>query len=220
MSAITTTLPQNIVPIKTTTLSQIIAVLPSTILYPINVWLGGKLARYGQTSDNLIFLTDSEKDPTNEQMQYFNGLVASLDVQATLGRGWKNEAITAMRIYDNGVLIIDPTTLAYTQLVAPSRTTPILTVDELMSSLPTTIDWQYDIYLTGGVVKNGYSNNDTDMIVFDEKLANSELAAMRDFFRKAVGWKVDVGRAVMPEREPVYLYLLYSGGKLQWQQQS
>ena len=216
MSTIVTTLPQNATSIKMTTLSQVVQILPSTIPFPINVWIGGKMARYSQSEQNLIFLTDSETDPTNEQMEYFNTLVTPLGIQATLSRGWKNEAITAMRLYDTGNLIIDPTTLVYTKIPTQSIDFPMLTVQEAVSLLPKTIPWTYDLYLTGGLVLSGYSFHDADIVVLDPTVTQDELALMRKMFTDAIGWKVDVGQRIMVEREPpsVQLYLIYSGGNI------
>ncbi|MBF0484717.1 MAG: hypothetical protein HQL25_08455 [Candidatus Omnitrophica bacterium] len=70
------------------------------------------------------------------------------------------------------------------------------------------------MYLTGGLVKNGWSCNDADIIIFEEE-AKPHLAQIRNYFTDLFGWKTDVGQVVMADREPVYLYKIYEGGK--WQ---
>ena len=89
-----------------------------------------------------------------------------------------------------------------------SEKPPVITSDEVTALLPKNVKWSCDIFLTGGIVKNGWSANDADILAPDA--TKEEMAEMRDFFTKLFGWKTDVGQHVMPEREPVYLCKIFS----------
>lgn len=199
------TLPQNVAPIKTVTLQQLIDWLPMRIT-PMNVWIAGKIARFGQTAENLIFLIEQENEPDSETMEYFDSMVVGLGIHATVSNNCRNQNFSAIPLYSNGNKIASKSNFI-------TQSVPILTVEEVMRKVPTRVKWPYDLYLTGGLVKNGWSANDADIIVFDSA-TKEELAEMRNFFTKLFGWKTDVGQKVMPEREPVYLYQLYSKGNL------
>jgi len=207
------TLPQVQEQIKVTTLKQLVEVLPETINYQIDIWIAGKIARFGKTTENVIFLTDSLEEPSSELMCYFCDLVKSLGIVATLTNEYKNSRYLAFRLYDKGSLLIDKTTLTYKRLPEPITEAPVLTIDEVKQKLPQTIQWSYTIYLTGGLVKNGWSVNDADLITFDEE-ARPQLAEIRNYFTNLLGWKTDIGQTIMVNREPVYLYKLYENGGL------
>jgi hypothetical protein len=221
MPIYTDTLPQSTTPIITVSIRDLIKVLPDKLPWEINVWLSGKLARYGITTDTIIFLTDGD-EPTVEQRQFFEKLISPLG-PATINNQWKNETYQALRIYDRGQLIIDKNTLSVTKLVTPTAP-PILKVEEVISKLPKEIPFEFDICLTGSLVKDGWSANDADFIAylnFDEdpqlcvKLEDrTELRQMAKYFTEILGWKTHIGNAVMEEREPVYLYQVYHQG--QW----
>lgn len=207
------TLPQKIDAIKVTTLQDIISVLPETILYPINVWIADKIARFGKTTGNLIFLTDSENELLSELKIYFDSLITSLGIAATLSNEYKSNRYVAIRLYDNGELLLDKQTLTYKRSPSPIQAPPVLTVDEIKQKIPSTIPWTYTIYLTGGIVKTGWSVNDADLITFDE-MSRQTLGEIRNYFTNIIGWKTDIGQIVMKEREPVYLFKLYESGSL------
>ena len=78
MPTYVTTLPQTVVPSFSITIHDLISALPETITYPINVWIDDKLAQYGRSSDNLIFITD-DNEITNEKRQYFNVFTNRID---------------------------------------------------------------------------------------------------------------------------------------------
>lgn len=212
MPIYTDTLPQNSTPIKTITFKEVLGVLPVSLPFSLNFWIAGKLARYGRTTDNLIFLV--EGDETEEMRNFFNALVEPLGIHATVSGNWKGNKYQAVRLYNEGRLIIDKETIAYTELPAETREAPVLTAQEALSRMPQTVEWKQTLYLTGGLVKNGWSANDGDIIVTGD-IERKELGRMSRFFTEATGWKFDVGQAVMPEREPVYLYRLYENGCLQ-----
>ena len=211
MPIVSEVLPQITQQIETVTIKEVVAVLPEVLPWALNVWVGDKLARFGRTADAIIFLAEMDSEPTVEQRLYFENLMQPLGVAATLYEGWKNKQHEVIRLYNEGRLIVDPATMTYRELPTPVHTVPILTVEELKRKLPKTVPWPHKIYLTGGIVKNGWSANDVDFLVPDV-VDRDILAQIRKHFSHLLGWKVDVGNKVMPEREPVYLFLLYQEG--------
>lgn len=186
--------------ITITTLADVIKGLPDTLKYPLNVWLGGELPRYGQTSKNLIFLLEGEGETSTELKLYFESISK---VPATVSYAWRNEKLIALRLYNDGKLIIDKEKLVYTELPSPTKSPPIITLEEIKTKLPKEVKWKQPIFMTGSLVKNGWSGNDVDF------MTESNHAEIRDFFTELLGVKVDVGNADMPDREPVYKYLIY-----------
>ena len=208
MSIIVDKLPQTLEPIQIILLEDIIKVLPDTLDYPLNVWVGGKLARYGQTSENLLFLVEQDEEPHEDLRQYFEKI--SQPYIATVGNEWINEKLSALRLYNEGNLIIDKKTLTYSELPAPTKRPPILYLEDILKLFPKEIEWKETIYLTGGIVKSGWSGNDIDFMVDStDKLLFSDL---RKYFTSLFNCKIDVGNADMPEREPVYKFKLYEDG--------
>jgi hypothetical protein len=205
-------LPQDIAGIKTVTIRDVVNYLPIELPWKFNVWIGDKLARFGRTTDNLIFLVELSYEPTVEMREYFSGLVKPLGIQATLYEDWKNKKWSAVRLYNDGRLIIDKNTLEYIELPTPVYEAPILTCNDLMRMLPIEIPFKHTLYLTGGIVKNGWSANDVDFMAFGVE-DKDELAKMRDYFTDIIGWKTHVGNKVMAEREPVYCYKVFEDGK-------
>lgn len=209
MATITDKIPQEIETVKITTFRDLVSVLPDKLDYEINVWIGGKLARYGQTSDNVVFLIESEGETSTEMKQYFSKIGKGFD--ATASHRIFDQGIGAVRIYNEGRLIVDRETLCLTELPTPTLTPPILTLDKVLSVLPKQIERKETVYLTGSLVRFGWSGNDADFMVdSDDSAVYREL---RDLFREAIGWKVDVGNADMPERSPVYKFKIYEDGK-------
>ena len=205
--------PQQERPIVLVTLEQVIRALPDTIPYAKNFWIGEKIVRFGQTADNLVFFVDQAEEPTPEMRQYFDGLLAPLGKDATVLNAFRESKFLMMRIYNEGRLIVNKDTLSFTELPSKTALKPVLTSQEVFAKLPETIEWPYAIYLTGGLVRNGWSSNDGDIIIYDER-ARNDLAAIRKFFTNIMGWRFDVGFRVMEDREPVYLYKIYDEGKL------
>ena len=208
------TLPQKVELIRTVTLRELIGCLPSVLIFPLNVWIGDRMARYGMTTGNIVFLIENEEDATEAVRKYFSSLTAALGIQATAMCSWKNNAISALRLYNEGRLIIDKSTLAYKEIPTPTRCVPVLTIAELIAKLPRTIKWNHTLWLTGGIVKNGWSANDADLIIFEEQTDRSVFVEIARFFTVLLGWKTDVGGKVMEDREPVYLFKLYERGAL------
>lgn len=212
MATIITQIPQTEISIKTTKLSDIISLLPEELPWKINVWVGDKLARFGMTTEeSILFLAEQENEPSSEQMNFWNNLVSSLNVAATATNDWKSRRHSALRLYNEGRLIVDKQTMCYKELVSEVSSAPILTLEEFLSKLPKEIEWKQKIYLTGSLIKNGWSGKDADLVIFDEE-DKIVLSEMKRFFEKQISWRVDVGNKVMTEREPVYFYLLYDGG--------
>lgn len=207
------TIPQKQIPIVIVTLKQVVELLPDKIEYATNFWLGDKLIRFGQTADNIIFYVDQAEEPTAEMRQYFNKLIEPLGKTATVLNSYRDTKFAMMRIYNDGRLIIDRTTLSFTELPSQTKLKPFLTSQEVLAKLPKEIPWKYKVYLTGGLVRNGWSANDGDIIIFDQE-ARADLPAIRKYFSDICGWRFDVGQSVMVEREPVYLYKIYEDGNL------
>lgn len=215
-------LPQTIQPVHDITLTDLIAALPMTLTYPVKVWVTGEMAKYGRTTNNLVFLADVEAEPSPEMKEYFNSLCEPLGINATVAHDWRDRKWLGkkgglMPLYNEGRLIIDKETMAYTEVPHPTAEAPVITLDDLYEHLPQQVEWTDGIYLTGSLAWRGWSANDADMIVFPgegQEPDKEKMAAMRIFFSDLLGWKTDVGHAVMPEREPVFLYKLYENGAL------
>ena len=204
--------PQSTTPITVVNIRELVAVLPEELPWKINVWLGGKLARFGVTTEVIVFLAEMEAEPSVEQRLYFERLIAPLGLPATLYEGWRSKRYEAVRLYNEGLLAIDRETLCYRCLPTPVYAAPIITKEEFLARMPRSIPYCGVVYLTGGMVKNGWSANDIDFIV-PEVRDRFESYSMAKYFSDILGWKVDVGPEVMKEREPVYLFKLYEGGK-------
>jgi hypothetical protein len=157
--------------------------------------------------------------------QFFSSLIAPIGLQATVSDEWQNRMMDPLRVYNEGRLIVDPVTFVYKEFPAPTIHPPVITADEVKAKLPKTIEWLFPIYLTGSLVKSGWSGNDIDFIVFDETIPNKVFSAMKKYFSNVFGlktdahlWQVDFGTKVMSERDtpqigPVYLCKIYEGGK-------
>ena len=208
------TLPQKVEKTKVITLLELVQALPNNIMYPINIWVGAKLARYGKTNADIVFLTDGGESPTNELMQYFDSLVQPLGIAGTLSNGYKYAGLQALRLYDKGELILDKETGVYKRLPSPAEDAAMLTSQMVIEKLPREIPCMLPVYLTGSIVRHGWSNNDADFLVEGEA-SWEEMEQLNRIFGIALGWKTHVGNKVMADREPVYLYKLYEGGK--WQ---
>jgi hypothetical protein len=205
-----TTLPQTIQPIHSVTIGEVVAVLPESIPWPINVSYADRLARFGRTTESITFLAEMGSEPTVEQRTYFEGLVAGLGLPATLRSDWKNQEHAAVRLYNNGRLIVDKKTLCFTELPIPLFQPPVLTVEEAIKKLPDDVPWKFKIWLTGGLVRNGWTANDFDFIAdCDDKI---ELVKMSKYFTDKLGWPTHVGNEEMVLRKPVYTWLVYEGG--------
>jgi hypothetical protein len=214
MPIYTTTLPQLTEEIIAVKLENLINALPETIPFSINVWICDKIVQYGISINNQVFLTEQEDEPSVEQKQYFNSLVTSLGIQATLMNQWCDKNYNAMQVYRLGELMIDKDTLTYKILPAKRSELPILKAEDVMAKLPQEIEWKNTIYMTGGLVRNGWSANDADFMILDTTVDNSILLEIRNYLNQILKWKVHVGKYIMHDREPVYLYKLYEDGKL------
>lgn len=204
-------IPQAQHPIVIVTLKDIVQALPAQIPYDVSVSIYGKITIYGQSAENIIFYIDSEEEPSMEMMQYFDSLVQGLGKQATAMKMRRGSERLMMRIYNEGRLIVDKETLAFTELPSKTKLSPVLTGDEVRAKLPSTFPWNYKVYLTGGIAKHSWSANDGDIIIFEPE-AKADLPAIRKWFLETMSWRFDVGQQVMYEREPVYLCKIYDNG--------
>lgn len=213
MAVYVDTIPQKEIEIRILTITKLVQCLPEKIDYDLDVWVGGKLSRYGKTTENLTFLVKMDNEPSSEIMQYFNSLITPLKYEATVSENWRNENLSVIKLYNKGKLIIDKETMTYKELPSVIEETALqITIDDIMPKFPKEIEFEKTIYLTGGMVRNGFSNNDVDFIVFDS--TNEERFKLRQFLSDILGLKIHVGSFVMTNREPVYLYKLYENGKL------
>lgn len=211
MAIYVTSCPQNVAEIKTTTLKDVVRILPNYLPESLNVWISGKIVQFGRTDGNLVFMVESEQEPSGQLKQQFDSFILSLGIHATVTNHWRNQQFVALRLYDNGQLIIDKDTLQYTKIPSATKEPAIVTCKEVLSKLPETITWPITLYLTGGIVRCGWSVNDLDIITFEQQ-NRLTLVELRNFFTNLFGWKTDVGFTVMSEREPVYLYKIYEKG--------
>lgn len=200
----TNTFPQRITEVKTTKLIDIVRVLPWQLPWDINVVLLGKYASFGQGIGNLQFAADIDYEPTNEMREYFNAIAKKIGLSGTLLKNFKSNSYKKVRLYNRGWRIVDDNG-CYTEVPTTSLQAPILTAEDVKERLPKEVPFDFDIYITGGVVANGWSANDLDLIV-DNK---DNCKEVKKFFQEVIGWKVDVGTTVMEERHPVYRCLIY-----------
>lgn len=183
MPQIITTLPNNATPVKSTTLLQILAVLPDTAPFAYNFALGDRLLRDGQTAaTNIFFYTDIGRDPTSDERQAFSSYLKPLGLTCTVLPNWGTNLKLA-RIYNSGKLCVDRTTGQYTQLPEPSAFSTQFTIDQFKALLPATLPspsakyfppntqappatdpLQQDIYLTGSLALNLWTCNDVDLM--------------------------------------------------------
>ncbi len=221
MPTLTKNFPQDIKPIKLLSFESLYDSLPRKIKFDKNFWIGGKMAEYGLTTDNLIFIVGQDEEPSVEMRQYFNDLVFQHGFEATVSNSWKDRRISKVPLYGQGELL----NAKYFEV----DNIPILTADEVKQKSPKEVKWQFPIFFTGSVVKNGWSGNDFDIVVGEpiwenwedssniivgfEKVDAKEIAEVRDFFSNLLGWKTHVGQAIMPHKEPVYLFKAYDNKK-------
>lgn len=211
------TFPQEYETIQKITLSDLIRVLPRRLKYAKNVWISGRLARDGKSSDNIVFILGMDKEPSSVMMKYFDKIVAPLNIHATASCAWRDRGLSALRIYNNGRLIIDRD-LYYIELPSPIEYRQEITKEYVLERLPKEVSFKETIWLTGSVVKNGYSMNDVDFIVgsskFNSNIKRECLFEMKNFFREKLKCGVHFGSRIMKEREPILVLKAYEKGKL------
>lgn len=200
------------------TFLDLVASLPEEITFPLNVWIGGKLARYGKTSETVVFLLEIDREPTSEEMQFFDSLVQPFGLSGTASEQWRNEFIPAVRIYNEGRLVIDKITGRINELPAPVQLKDEITPELIFPKFPAEIPYKETIWLTGGIAKNGYSMKDVDFLVgempFNVVVPAERISEIRKFFYSLLNIRVDVGCKLMTDREPISLLKLYEGGIL------
>lgn len=203
------TFPQQINPAKRITLAEVVAALPEVIPFELNIWVGGRLARDGVTSENLAFYAEMVGYPSTDLKTYFAQIISPLGITATVLNEWRRPEIAVVRLYNKGKKILG-NDLVYREPPAPITLPRELGAQEFKAKLPKYLPFAFDIYLTGSMARQGFVTNDLDFIIAGGK---DNCPPVRKFFADLYGWKVDVGLTVMPEREPVYLLKLYEGGK-------
>lgn len=227
MIAFVDSLPQNLVPIKRTTLFDVLAVLEEKLppyVGDVTVWIEGKIVDYGTTWRNLIFTIEQDNETTTEQKMYFANIIRPLGIQATANNRWKNHRMSKLMLYDKGELIIDKTTGTFKKVPRTVTLSPVFTREEVLAKLPKEIPFKEDIYLTGGLVLNDATCSDMDLIVGNtwddtkksfEDIPHTYLCEIGKYFRNCLNdmMPVHAGHAVMVDRPDVLLYKIYSGGK-------
>src|SRR5574343_1590167 len=203
MSVITKVAPQDVEIYNLITLRDVISILPERLGLDINVWIGDKIARYGQTTGCLTFIVEQDNEPSSELRLYFESLTHP--IPSTVSNEWRNERLSALRLYNKGRLIIDKNTLTYKEVPSPT-TIPILLVEDILKQLPDEVPVMENVYLTGSLVKVGWSGNDIDFMV--DSMETGKYLLLKEYFKGTFNCKVDVGNADMPDREPVYKFLI------------
>jgi len=200
------------------TFLDLVASLPEEIKLPLNVWVGGKLARYGKTSETVVFLLEIDREPTSEEMQFFDSLVQPFGLSGTASEQWRNEFIPAVRIYNEGRLVVDKATGRLSEIPAPVQLKDEITPELIFPKFPAEIPFAETIWLTGGIAKNGYSMKDVDLLIgippFDVAVSADRVSEIRKYFYSLLTVRVDVGYKLMTDREPIHLLKLYEGGLL------
>jgi hypothetical protein len=208
------------------TFGSLLAVLPEKIPYEGHVWIGGRLARDGAQilsgkdviTEGLIFLIDSDDDPLPETMQYFDGLVASLGIHATVSKEWRNQSREAILLYANGEKLLDAQG-CYKRPPPAIAKEQIITKEFVYRRLPQTVPFLRTLWWTGSFAKFGESFHDLDIFIDDtghwnDRVPITEIIKMKHYFTKLLGCRVDVGCIMMLEREPIAMCKLYENGCL------
>jgi hypothetical protein len=213
MSVIIETLPSSTAS-QSVTLVEVIGSLPDVLPFPRTIWIGGRLMKCGKEfKDNaIVFYVETNFEIEPAIKQFFNTAMQTLGCEATASNQWRSQK-GRFPIYTKGVLMVDRTSGMINHLPEATDLDEELTVEELCAAIPQSLPWKIDVWLTGSLAKEGKTWNDADFIIFEE---NDWKAHAKDF--KALleevtnGWRCDVGKAVMPDREPVYLFKLYDKG--------
>lgn len=204
-------LPQTETNFPVYTLKELISILPDKIPFQDRIWVTGKVVRFGISGDNILFVTDG---PVSQELNtFFLEVVNPLNVYSVVKNEWRSHKFIALRLYQDGELIIDKATLEYKKIPNSTKDIILATTDDIRAKLPPTIPWNYEIYLTGGLVKYGWSAKDVDIIIL-EPIEAQELLKIKNYFAGILGWPVDAFDRPAPDREPIYLFKIYRGGRL------
>jgi hypothetical protein len=234
MAQVVTTIPQTVLPTAGITLAEVMAFLPQTIPFSGIIGLSGKIVK-GKQVGRLVFQLRDDVEPSAELRQYFAALVegATNGVHtATVNNAWRDLGLDIMWLYVDGQRIIT-NDLVYTQAVPPVPLPLELTSELVMARLPSAVPFAQTIWMTGGLVKNGFSINDLDFVVgepaFDgeevtgfSNVEKPQLMLIKRHFEEVMNIgvtvfdriRVDIGNRIMSEREPVYLCKMYENGQL------
>lgn len=199
------------------TFQQVLNILPDELPFKRNVWIGGRLLRYGKEFSDvaLPFQIETRFEVETEIRQYFGELFVAAGYSATASNQWKSNKQPMIRLYNDGKLIIDRNTQTFIEPPSPTRLSPTLTVEEVMTRLPQSLPFPVTVWLTGSLARYGQTWNDADFIIFELEDWQQYHGELKRLFEEVLaGWKCDVGKQVMPEREPVSLFRLYDQGQL------
>jgi hypothetical protein len=197
------------------TFQEVLNILPDTLPFLRNVWIGGRLLKYGKEFKDvpIVFYIETEFEVPAEYKQYFSNLFAPSVITATASNQWKTQR-PQIRLFNDGKLIVDRATGVFVEPPSPTKLSPTLTVEELKLRLPPSIPFTGTVWLTGSLARYGQTWNDADFIIFEKEDWIAQHGILKRMFEEALnGWKCDVGKAIMPEREPVFLFKLYEAGK-------
>lgn len=90
----------------------------------------------------------------------------------------------------------------------------IIDAQTILSRLNDDIPFNYTIYIIGGLVNRGYTNNDIDIWI-QEKITKKEKIELEFYFTNMLNYRVHIVNTDINEEKwsPVYLYKIYEQGK-------
>ena len=90
----------------------------------------------------------------------------------------------------------------------------IVYADELLKKLKDEIPFSYTIYLIGGIVNRGYTNNDIDIWI-EQKISKKEKIDLTNLFMSMFNFRVHIINTDINEEKwsPVYMYKIYEQNK-------
>jgi len=89
----------------------------------------------------------------------------------------------------------------------------IITAQEILDNLQSTIDYPYTLFIIGGLVNRGFTNNDLDIFI-EEKINKGVQIEIEKCFIKMLKCSIHIINCELNEEKwsPVYLYKIYSNG--------
>jgi hypothetical protein len=90
----------------------------------------------------------------------------------------------------------------------------IVYASDILNKLKDEIPFIYTIYLIGGIVNRGFSNNDVDIWI-KEKITKKEKIELTNYFMSILNFKIHIINVDLNEEKwnPIYLYKIYQNNK-------
>lgn len=90
----------------------------------------------------------------------------------------------------------------------------IITSDDVKERLLNTIPYKYTMYIIGGMVNRGYSNNDIDIFI-EEKISLYERNEIEKMFITMLKYRIHIINVPLNEEKwaPIYMYKIYQNGQ-------